>query len=74
MDNASKHTRHARHEIMQPTSMQSTMWEFKHVNKHVTSFNHASSKLQKLTNMLQHTRSACNKQRDGLKHDLGSPN
>ena len=59
---------------MPPTSMQGIMWVFKHVNKHVTSFNHASSIIQQLTNMLQHTRSTCNKQRDGLKHDLGSSN
>ena len=50
------------------------MWVFKHVNKHVTSFNHASSIIQQLTYMLQHTKSTYNKQRDGLKHDLGNSN
>ena len=70
---AKKHTKHARHETMQPISMQGTMWVFKHASKHVTSFNHVSSNMQHLINMLQHTRSTCNKQRGGLKHGLGSP-
>ena len=56
----------------QPSSMQGVMWVSKHANKHVTSFNHVSPNMHLLTNTLQHSRSICKQQEDGLAHRLGS--